>query len=801
MKRPPSPRQPVPRSPRQSALFDRAVTSFRAGRDAEAERLLRKLLKHTPETPQALHLLGLIAARNGRSADAERLLRRCVAAAPGDAEAHNNLGNALMARGQLAEAEASYRRAAQLAPSYPLPRYNRGRCLHAQGRLADAEAAYRGALAVAPDYVDAQVNLGNLMREQGAYDQAEGMYRQVLERHPDLHEVRLNIGNIHRLRGELGHARTEYETLLRAVPGHPRVRLSLALTLLAEHRVEQAQALIDEAEHQGNAPVQEVLAARARMHAVRGDRRGALETLVQAVAAGADGPEYAFSIAELLSELGQHAQARDILERSRARFGERPPGLAGLLLSNQARLCDWTQWQARVSALVARVRRGAPQVTAPFSALSLPGLQAPDLLAVARDTGAKYQDWMRRGPLCRRTSDRSAHERLRIGYLSSDLRQHATATLTAAVFELHDRRRFEVFGYAIGPADDSAMRRRLRRGFEHFTELQDLSHEQAARRICADGIDVLVDLNGYTRHARPEILAMRPAPLQVNWLGFPGSMGVPFMDYLIADAVVVPPDQAEHYAESIAYLPDAYMPFDFRRQAAPRPTRAEVDLPEDAFVFCCFNNPYKLTPGLFGHWCDLLAELPNSVLWLPAFSDEVHANLAKAAAAAGLGAGRLVFAERRPHDEHQVRLALADLFLDTWPYNAHTTAADALWAGVPVLTCPGATFPSRVAASLALAVGLPELVCHDVDDYLRQARRLATDPAALALLRQRLIDARATAPLFDSARFTRALEALYRRMWQRWVAGLPPAQLPAEPAAAAARTTDGGRHEERAGTA
>ncbi|SDW62480.1 O-linked N-acetylglucosamine transferase, SPINDLY family protein [Thiocapsa roseopersicina] len=781
-----SPTQPsrpsAPHAVKPASRLQRGIAAFQAGHHAEARRVMQKVLERDPAAPDALHILGLLAAQAGRMDEAESLLRRCIAAAPDYVDAHNNLGNVLMARGHPAQARDCYAQAARLAPRYPSPHYNLGNALRALGNLDEAEAAYRTAIALAPGYVDAHVNLGNLLREREDYAQAESVCRDLLARHPELHEVRLNLGNIHRLCHRLQDAGAEYEALLSARPGHPRGLLSLALLRLAEHRPEQAETLIEQARASGAVPAHELLSAVCALRLAQGDWPAALVAATQSLAAGGETPGHAFTIAELLAEMGRRGEAVEVLQASRSRFGDRPRALLGALISNRRYLCDWRDWETQVSTLSERIRSGDGSVIGPFSALAQPGLTPTDLLAVARAHGTRFRAWTERRGAVSGAARPAPRERLRIGYLSSDLRRHAVASLTASLFEDHDRDRFEISAYAIGPADDSPIRRRLLSAFEHFTELRDLSHEAAAQRIRDDGIDILVDLNGYTRHARPEILAQRPAPIQVSWLGFPGSMGVPFIDYLIADPIVAPPESADAYDEALAYLPDSYQPVDMRRPVGPTPTRAEAGLPEKGLVFCCFNNPYKLAPEVFDGWCTLLKELPDAVLWLYAPDEPVRLNLLREAAERGLPAERLVFAPKCPeHADHLARVALADLFLDTQPYNAHTTASDALSVGVPVLTYPGRTFPSRVAASLLTAAGLPELIATDARDYLDRARRLAGAPHALADIRRRLLDARATAPLFDSERFARALEDLYRQMWARRCEGLPPAQLRGSP--------------------
>ena len=753
------------------------VQCFRQGRFAEAEGCLRGVLARAPQTAEALLILGLLAARSGRMPEAESLLRRCVRADPRHPDAHNNLGNVLLASGRLNEARNHYARAARLVPHNPLPHYNLANVLRTLGHLDQAEAAYRQALVLAPDYVDARINLGNLLAELGADEEAETLALAVLHEHPERYEVRLNLGNIYGRRGRIDLARVQYERLLTVHPGHPRALLSLATVAIAEADLSAAEGLIAQAQGNADVPGHEVMTTLAMNYRARRDLAAALEAGRQAYRLSG-GYQQALALAELLGLTGQLTEGVRLLENGLARYGGRAPRLLSLLFGQQSALCDWRHWSERVPALVERIRSSRQAIIDPFLAQSLPGLTASDLQRVARHHARRFIPWVERGPLWR-TGDRRFHpdQRIRLGYLSADLRDHPTAYLSAGVFALHDRDRFEVFAYAIGPDDEGPMRRRLQATFDHFANLNGLSHEDAARRILADGIDILVDLGGYTRHARPEILALRPAPVQVTWLGFPGTLGAPFIDYQIADPVVAPLAQAAYHDEALAYLPHCYLPLDHQRVLAQPPGRTEEGLPEEGLVFASFNRPEKVTPEIFRRWTEILTAVPGSVLWLLIKDETTRANLVRAARLAHLDPGRLRFGVSRPQGEHLARIRLADLILDTMPYGGHTTTADALWVGVPVLTCLGETWPSRVAASLLQAAAMPDLIAKDLDDYVKRAINLGTYPDALNSLRRRLADARQAAPLFDANGFVHALESLFGQMWSRHQAGITPQVL------------------------
>ena len=461
-------------------------------------------------------------------------------------------------------------------------------------------------------------------------------------------------------------------------------------------------------------------------------------------------PDYAEAFRNLgsaLRRLGRVDEAATALGAARAI----DPGFAtatAQLAYQLKELSDWSQLDELTAELIASVEAGSGAVN-PFVFLSAAGQRA----AASR-----------------------GEERITVGYLSADFQEHATAHLIAELFELHDRGRFRVIGYSYGRDDGSAARRQLRGSFDEFEDLLDCSHTESAARIRAGRVDILVDLKGYTTDARPEILVLRPAPVQVSYLGYPGTMGSDAWDYVLVDPVVVPAEEQPYFTERLVHLPDCYQVNDRRRPIATHVlARVECGLREAGFVFCCFSSAYKITAPMFDIWMRLLAGVPGSVLWLLEANGTAMANLRREAESrlAG-GAARLVFAPSLPNPEHLARLAIADLFLDTLPYNAHTLASDALWCGCPVITCAGGTFAGRVAASLLQAIGLPDLVTQTLTDYETLALQLALDPDRLRAIRVELAANRLTTALFDSRRFARHLESAFETMWRMHLAGLPP---------------------------
>ncbi len=563
-----------------------------------------------------------------------------------------------------------------------------------------------------------------------------------------------------RRHGELDRAAEHYRSLLAQMPGHARGLNGLGLTLHEQGKPEDAikfyvqslRALPDQADVLLNfgLSLKKLDRPDLAIQAFRESVRCAPENV------------------ESLKALGQTLQTKGQMEEAVAAYRQAltiapdHAEILALLVYLLRQNCDWN-WLAELEKrLLCLVREGAPGVP-PFIILTLDSAPA-DQLAAGRAWSRKYE---------RPTSARPAEvtggarpkDRLRIGYLSADYHEHATAYLVAELFERHDRTRFEIFAYSSGPDDPGPMRQRLQKGVDRFVRVGGISDQEAAAKIRADEIDILVDLKGYTKGTRAGILALRPAPVQASFLGYPGTSGADFIDWLIADPIIIPPEHRAYYSETLALLPHCYQPNDSKRPIAdPSPSRADHGLPDDGFVFCCFNSSYKITPTYFDIWMRLLRNVPGSVLWLFASNPWAELNLRSHAVDAGIGAHRLVFARDLPLAKHLARYRRADLFLDTLPYTGHTTVSDALWTGLPAVTAAGNTFAGLVAASLLTAIGLPELVAPSPADYEAMALRLALTPGQLADVRARLAQNRLTTPLFNVERYTRDLEALYLKM-------------------------------------
>ena len=644
-----------------------------------------------------------------------------------------------------------------------------GMALLQSGELDGAVERLQQAEAVAPDHPAVLCNLGSAERARNRLESARDYFERALHADPDLPEAHNNLGSMCLLADDLAGAEQHYRRAVALAPGSPAAQANLAATLL---RTGQAGEALKAAEA-AVAAAPNLLAAqrlRALALAAAGARDAAIESLRELIRRGAGDADLHFHLGVLLDEAGDWDAA---LTEQRLALEQQPDhgGAVSEALFLKRRLCDWHGLDELGGRFLQLLDTGAAGLK-PFTLLSEPSTPAQQQRCARL--------WARQFITRPRRQHRPAGDRLTIGYLSSGFRRHPTGLLTAPLFEQHAREGFRWVAYAVGPDDGSELRQRIRQGVDQFRDLEGQGHQQMARQIEADGVDILVDLRGYGGGAVTEVMALRPAPLQVNWLAYPGTMGAGFIDYIVLDRHIATVDILEHIDEAPVILPHSYQPCDTTRDWRGRETsRSACGLPAEGVVFCCFNNSYKLSAPVFERWMAILQAVPGSVLWLlegragTALGD----NLRREARARGIDPQRLVFMPKLPHLDYLARLALADLFLDTLPYNAHTTAGDALWAGCPVLTASGNTFAGRVATSLVRSAGLPELVTDDLDQYQALAIALASDPDRLRALRQRLQSGRGDAPLFQTRRLATELEQAYRAMAERARAGEPPAPI------------------------
>ena len=638
-------------------------------------------------------------------------------------------------------------------------------------QFADAEVLARQALERTPADSEASYLLGSALLFQERFREALGPLSEAAK---SLHwrGVRHRLGYCLLAIGDLAAAEKALREEVRDHPDGPNAHNALGVALARQGKHGEALAVFDgvllrqpESEEANN-NVGNVLSELGR-------HEEALPYLQRVVRINPQHADAHYNLGTSLQSLGRHDEAIDALEHALA-FAPGNSYALGYLTWNELAACRWRELPARIEALRRQIgeKTGA---AAPFVVIALPVTPAEQRACAelhVRNTLPHHS-----APLWSGTRQRRGG-RLRLAYLSADFQEHATAYLAVRLFELHDRSQFETLGVSYGPPEASPMRRRLEHAFDAFVDVRTRSDRDIAALLREREIDVAVDLKGHTTGARLGILAYRPAPVQVTYLGFPATTGAPFIDYVLADRFVIPEGQRGAYTEGVVYLPNCYQVNDSTRTIASGHTdRAALGLPSRGFVFCCFNNSYKIRPDVFAVWMRLLEAVPDSVLWLLADNSSAMRNLRGAAACSGIDSRRLVFAPRAPHAEHLARQRTANLFLDTVPYNAHTTASDALWAGLPVLTIAGHNFAGRVAGSLLHAVGLPELVCDSLEEYERLALKLAQDPGLLSAYKQRLHENRDIFPLFDTERFRRHIEAAYQMMWDRQERGLPPASF------------------------
>ncbi|HTC02324.1 MAG TPA: tetratricopeptide repeat protein [Xanthobacteraceae bacterium] len=600
-----------------------------------------------------------------------------------------------------------------------------GLALHRRGAVDQAAARYAEVLRADPANADALYYLALISCQHGRFEEGAELARKSLASDPKQARSHVILGRA-----------------LHALGFHDDALLSL----------DRATALAPEL-----APAH---ANRADVLSKIGRNAEALDSYDRALALAPDSVADWMNRGVALIALNRHDEAVTSFDRGFALnpdFVQADDFRAPRLLS-KLRVCDWTDLAAETARLLAMVRAGKP-LSLPFAIVAIPSSPAEQLQCARR----YVQEEPAYAPLWQ--GEAYAHDRIRVAYLSADFNEHPTAYLTAGLFEQHDKSRFEITALSFGPNDNSPPRRRLEAAFEHFIDVGGNTDQEIAALMRRAEIDIAVDLMGFTKDHRLGVLARRAAPIQVSYLGYPGTMGAPYMDYILADATVIPEDHDAFYAERVVRLPGTYQINDNRRAISQHtPTRGECGLPQNGFVFCCFNNPQKITPEIFDIWMRLLRATEGSALWLITGNAKVAANLRAEADKRGVAAERLIFAPKASVADHLARHRLADLCLDTLPYNAHTTASDALWAGLPVLTCLGETFAGRVAASLLKAIGLDELITGTLAEYEALALRLSRDPVYLASLKDRLIRNRDASLLFDTQRASRHIETAYQSM-------------------------------------
>jgi protein O-GlcNAc transferase len=749
----------------------------RSGKLEEAARLYRTILAVAPNDFDALHLLGVLLSARKRSSEGIELIRRALTLEPNFAGAHNNLGTALLAAKEPEQAVESFRRAVELKADFAEAHSNLGNALAELGRHQEALASHRRAIALKPDYAEGYNNLGNVLIALGRCDEAAKACRRALEIRPNYAKAHNNLGTALATQGCLEEAIVAFRQAIAAHAEFAEAYRGLGNALLALRREDEAVVALERAI--GLRP------DAADAHVSIGSAFSALCQMGRAAAyrrALALEPENSvahYNLGNALAASGDLEAAAASYRRALERMGEDCHALLQYVqVSHQ--MCAWSELAPHGQALRERARQ--PSFNGPpFPLLACaddPALQHAAARAfVKHSIGSGYPALWK--------GERYQHPRIKLAYFSFDLREHPAARLIVDLIERHDRAQFEVFGISSGPDDKSALRRRVSQACDHFIDVGTLSDDAIAQKLRALEIDIIIDLDGHTEGSRSRALAWRPAPAQVAYLGYPATMGADFIDYAIVDRVIVPEDQQPFFSEKLVHLPDCFQVSDSKRpvpgRAEPRP---KLGLPQDAPVFACFNNTYKITQPIFEVWMRLLGALPHSVLWLIGDNRWAEANLKAAARQNEIDPARLIFAPRVDYLGCLNRQLAADLFLDTAPYNGGATCNDALWAGLPVITCCGRTYASHMSASLLQAIGLPELVATSRQQYEARALALAREPGELARIKGKLLEARSHSALFDTERFCRNLEAAFGEMRRVSAAGEQPSSFSIETAGA-----------------
>jgi protein O-GlcNAc transferase len=746
------------------ALNVMGIVLTQLGRFAEAETYYRRALQQHAPADGTLYNYGIVLKLLNRPAEALQRFSEALKLNPRIAESWNHRGTTLSDLNRHQEAITDFDKATALNPQFADAFQNKGKALLALGRGEEALAAFERALAINPGLAEPWLGRGHALGGLGKYEEALSAYDRAAALNPSLAEAWLGRGHVFVQLQRFGEALAAYD---RAVAVNPH---------LAEGWLVRGFMLNVFGNHQGALSSYDRALALAPNFTQAWVGRGSIflhlqqydDALAAYRRALALNPNFAdawVGQAEVFVQLRQPDKAIAAFDRALALNRDTRFARGGRLHSKLF-VSDWANLEAELADLVASVRAGNLAVN-PFEFIGM-STSAADQLACAKrfmaDQASLPHAW--RGEIY-------AHDRIRLGYLSADFHTHPVAQLMIGVFEQHDKSRFDITAVSCGLDDGSELRKRIKSAVENFIDVRAMTDGEVTELIRHREFDIIVDLTGLTQQSRFSVVSRRVAPVQVSFLGYSGTMGADWMDYIIADQTIIPKDHFQFYTEKVVWLPDTFQPNAYQANEHTRSgrmaTRTECNLPENGVVFCCFNNTYKITPMAFDVWMRLLKAVPDSVLWLTHANPTAAANLRKEAELRGVARERIIFAPRVDTiSEHLARQHQADLFLDTLPYNAHKTASDALWAGLPVLTCAGETFAGRVAASLLKAIGLPELITASLEDYELLALKLAREPSLLASIKAKLARNRDTFPLFDTARFTRHVEAAYTGMWERY---------------------------------
>jgi predicted O-linked N-acetylglucosamine transferase (SPINDLY family) len=739
-------------------------------RFSQAKPLFNYILKLQPKHFDALHAMGFIAGIENNHQEAVNYSLKALKIKPDDLEANINCAKALHEIDKHLDSIRHYQKAILLSPNNCEIWMGCGISLQSLKRYEEAVTYYDKALSLNPEFVAAWSNKGNTLNELKRYEEALAHFDKALGLNPDLAAVWSNRGMALYQLKQYEEAIANYDRALSLNPEFSVAWSNKGNALNELRCYEEAIANYDKA-----------LSLNPEFAAAYSNKGNALNELRcyeeaianydRALSLKPDYHEAWSNKGNTLKFIKRHDESAKCYQKA-LELSEEDSYLLGQAHHQMMLGCDWTNYEKninRICHLVDEGRLGAE----PFG---FQGIASSEELL--KNCAEIYSN--DKFPALGNFSkySRYKHHKIRIGYLGGEFRKHATAILMIRAWELHDKSKFEIFAFDNGWNDGSDYRQRIDKAFANIFDISKMPDLEVVKLIQENEIDILINLNGFFGEFRQRVFSYRPAPIQVNYLGFPGTIGSEYVDYIIADKTVIPEESKGYYVEKVVYLPNSYQANDNLRQISDRKfTRLQLGLPDDAFVFACFNNNYKITPPVFDSWMRILSVVHEGVLWLLADNPIAKKNLIKEAVIRGIDSSRLIFAERLPVEEHLARHDFADLFLDTFPYNAHTTASDALWAGLPVLTLMGHTFPGRVAASLLNNMGMTELIADTLEEYEALAIELAMSSSKLAEIKWKLANSRMTTPLFDTPCFTKNLESTYIKMYERHQADLSPEHM------------------------
>ena len=730
--------------------LNKLIELYQTGQLEDVITFAQSILFKTGDDPLVWNVLGAACKGLGRTSEATLAFERVTKLDPMNVTGYLNLGVALKDQGLLEDAIATFQKALLLKPDYPDAFVNLGNTLKAQGHLDQALEAYQNALRLDPNHLQAVLNMGAGLQDQGSFEAALEVYRSALDRHKSHPKIYANMGVTLQSAGHIEDAIKAYKSAIHLEPTDPQTYINLGNVYFdtgdykdAEDAYLTAISLNPKATDAYN-NLSNALSHQGRLE----DAQKAIEV---AVSLEPDNAKFHANLGDILADQGAFDKAIDACTVALSLDSDNH-AIRVQKLNLLAKVCDWDGIEKDRPKIPILGR--SDQEILPFSALPLEDSPERHRQRSEIFCKAKFNS-----SIGQRILQRSQRAKLRIGYFSAEFKSHPVAYLMAKVLETHDRSEFEIFGYSIATPEEDSMRARMIASFDQFRDLNIMSDEAAIRVLKKDALDIAIDLTGHTKGGRTSLFAQRIAPVQINYLGYPGTMGAEFMDYIIADTHLIPPDHQDFYTEKPIYLPHHYQAQDDTLPIAEETQgRSDLGLPDDGFVFCAINNTYKISPNEFDIWMRLLHQVERSVLWLSESNIWAKESLIKEAKSRGISEDRLVFAPKVSHEKYLAQFRQADLFLDTFIYNAGATASNALWAGLPVITKSGQGYTARMAGSLLCSVGLSELVTKTSQEYEDLALKCATEPTFLGSIKQKLDRNRTTSPLFNTALFTRHLE-------------------------------------------